>query len=45
MLIVPMDEIDSNLKNEGGDDNNIMSINLPGGPKYSMLVSIILLLK
>jgi hypothetical protein len=43
MLIVPMDEIHSNLKNEGGDDNNIRSLNLPEGPKYSVLVSIILL--
>jgi hypothetical protein len=43
MPVVSMDEIHSNLKNEGGDDNNIMSLNLPEGPKYSILVSIILL--
>jgi len=43
MPIVSMDEIYSNLKNEGGDDNNIRSLDLLGSPKYSILVSIILL--
>ena len=28
MPTVSMDEIHSNLKNEGGDDNNIKSLNL-----------------
>ena len=43
MPIVSMDESHSNLKNEGGDDDNIRSHNLLEGPKYSILVSIILL--
>jgi hypothetical protein len=43
MPVVSMDEIQSNLKNEGGEDNNIRSLNLLEGPKYSILVAIILL--
>ena len=43
MSIVSMDEIHSNLKIEGGDDNNLRSLNLLEGPKYSILASLILL--
>jgi len=43
MPIVSVDEIHSNLKNEGGDNNNMRSLNLLEGPKYSILVSLILL--